>query len=498
MSANLKKLRPYDEPPKSRSPLVPSAPDSAATMWFAVAAVWLVVATGIGALWILQQIFPQASLHWHAALPFNLNLWVVLDASRMLPGFQNALVYGWLTNAAIAAIWFVTPRVTGRRLVSDMGANVALGLWNLAVILGLASIFMGILPDTGQLSEFILPVDGLAVLALLMVNGIFWASVARSIGPSTYVSVLFFGVALLAFLGLYALNALAEFVKLADPWPDLVNGFFVRTLIAYWLFGTAIGALYYLVPRASGNPLYSAGLALLSWASWLVLAALSGLAALIDPQVPYAVTTLGSVGGMLLVLPAFLTAANLVMTMRGRWSLMLGASALGTAAVAVAFLVASSIIDGIGSLRSVGVFTLGTEWPVGALVYAGLGAYTLAFVALAEHAFPRLLRRAWGAGPLSDLARWLIFAGTAIGGAALMLGGLAQGSLLLQQATADAINATLVWFRLGAAAGLGLAALGALAFLGDLFLMYTSGRPAEVAVAPPPPVGSASAAGAES
>ena len=94
MSANLKKLRPYDEPPTSKDPLVPAWPDSAATMWFVAAAVWLVIATGIGAIWILQAMFPQAILHWHAALPFNLNIWIVLDATRMLPGFENALVYG--------------------------------------------------------------------------------------------------------------------------------------------------------------------------------------------------------------------------------------------------------------------------------------------------------------------------------------------------------------------------------------------------------------------
>lgn len=499
MSANLKKLRPYDEPPKSKDPLVPAWPDSAATMWFVAAAVWLVIAAGLGAIWILQAIFPQAILHWHASLPFNANIWIVLDATRMLPGFENALVYGWLTNAAIGAIWFVTPRVTGRRLVSDMGANVALGLWNLAVILGLATIFMGILPATGQLSEFTLPVDALAVLALLMVNGVFWGSVARGIGPGTYVSVLFFGVALLAFLGLYALNAVAEFVKLADPWPALINGFYVRTVFAYWLFGTAVGALYYLVPRASGNPLYSAGLALLSWISWVVLAAISGLAAFLDPQVPYAITTLGSVGAMLMVLPAFLATANLLMTMRGRWSLLLGASALGSAAVALALLISSTIIEGVGGLRSVGAFTATTDWPVGAMVYAGLGAYTFAFVALAEHAFPRLLRRAWSGGPLTDAARWLLFIGVAIGGAALMLGGLAQGSLLSQQASGDTISGTLIWFRLAAAAGLGLAALGALAFLGNLFLMYTSGRPAEFVVAPAPPTGTTtSPAGAQS
>jgi cytochrome c oxidase cbb3-type subunit I len=497
MSANLKKLRPYDEPPKPHSPLVPASPDSAATLWLVVATLWLVVATGIGALWLLQAIVPQATFQMHAGLPFNLNLWIVLEPERMVSAFQNTLVFGWLTNAGIGAIWFVTPRVTGRPLVSNLGANVALGLWNLAVILGIASIYMGILPQTGPLSEFPLPIEALAALALLMVTGIFLASVARAIGRGTYVSVLFFGVALLAFLGLYTLNALMPFLNLADPWPELINGFYARTVSAYWLFGAAVGTLYYVVPRTTGNPLYSAGLGLLSWITWVVLAAISGLAALLDPEVPYAITTLGSVGGMLLVLPAFLVTANLVMTVRGRWSLLAGAGALSLAVMALSFLLMSSIIDGVGSLRSVGVHVAGTEWPVGALVYAGLGAYTFAFLALAEHAFPRLLRRAWSSGRVGDVTHWMLFAGVALAGALLMFGGLAHGSLLTQQAAPEAVDATMVWFRLGALAGMGLAALGALGVMFNVFMIYTTGRPADFVVSAPvaPPTASPAGAG---
>ncbi|HET7140879.1 MAG TPA: cbb3-type cytochrome c oxidase subunit I [Candidatus Limnocylindria bacterium] len=487
MSANLKKLRPYDQAPRTRRELVPNAPDSAATLWLAVAVVWFVVATGLGALWLLQEIFPQATFTWHAAFPFNLKIWVVLQPDRMLAGFVNAVVYGWLTNAAIGAIWFITPRVTGRPLVSNLGANVALGLWNLAVLLGLATIFMGILPDHGLLSEFTLPVDALGVLAILMVNGVFWGSVARGLGPSTYISVLYFGIGLLAFLGLFTLNAALELITFADPWPLLLNDAYARALEAYWLLGAAVGTLYYVVPRASGNPLYSGGLALLGWLTWLVLSIVAALAALVDPSVPYLLTTLGSVGTMLLLLPAFLVTANLLLTLRGRWSLLLRFGGLSMALIALAFLVMATIIQAIGGLRSVIAYTGATEWAVGALVYTGLGTYTFAFLALGAHAFPRLLRRASGFGSLTDAAQWLTFAGVAIAGAGLMFSGIAHGSLLAQAAGPDVIASTLVWFRLGAVAGMGLLALGALAFLLDLFLMYTAGEPAVYVTTAPPP-----------
>jgi cbb3-type cytochrome oxidase subunit 1 len=491
MSANLKKLRPYDEPPHVREPLVPGAPDSAATLWLAIGALWLLVAAGLGTLWIAQLMFPAATLQLHFPLPFGLNIWVIVDGHRTASAFQNALVYGWLSNAGIGAAWFIVPRITGRSLVSNAGANVALGLWNLAVILGLASIFLGTLPGTGPLSEFPLPIDALAALALLMVNGIFWATVAPSLGRGTYVSVLYFGIGLLAFLGLYVLESLVPLLNLGETPSALANAFFVRVLETYWLLGAAVATLYYVIPRATGNPLYSNGMAMLGWLIWLVMALLSGLSRLLDPSIASAVTTAGTAATILLVLHALLVSGNLVLSIRGRWSVALLPGTAAFALVALVFVLTSSIIEAVGSLRSVQEVIDPTEWVDGALVFAALGAYTLAALAVIDYAFPRLLRRAWGTNGLSIAEFWLVWGGAALAGAALMFGGLAQGSLLGQGITPDQIDGTLLWFRFVALGGIGLVTLGALALVVDLFLMYTAGRPVAYQVTAAEPLESA-------
>ncbi len=479
MSSNLKKLRPYDEPRQPGAALVPSSPDSAAVLWLATAVVWLVAATGIGLIWMAQIIFPTVTLQLHFAGPIH--LWVVVDPTRTLAGFQNALVFGWLTNAAIGAIWFIAPRLTGRP-ISNLGANVALGLWNLAVILGVASLYTGILPGTGMLSQFPAPIAALALLAVLMVNGIFWSSVAPALRAGVYVSLLYFGVALLALLGLLVIPVVVPVLNL-DPVPAaLVNAFYSRDLQFLWLLGTAVGTLYYVVPRTSGNLLYSSGLALLGWVAWAGLAALSGLGGLLDPSVPFALTSLGQTATMLLVLPALLVVANLLLTMQGRWALLLRPGTLAFAAVALAFLMTSPIIDAVGSLRAVQAQLAPTMWGSGAFVFAALGLYSFAFFALADHAFPRALRRSWGETPLTSGQLWATWIGTTLAGAALMFGGIAQGSLLAQATGPQAIDATMIWFRMVAVAGIGLTALGSLGLLGNLFLMYTEAAPADVTV----------------
>jgi len=111
-----------------------------------------------------------------------------------------------------------------------------------------------------------------------------------------------------------------------------------------------------------------------------------------------------------------------------------------------------------------------------------LGTATFAFLALADHAFPRLLRRDWGDTMLTEATLWAAFAGAGIAGLALIFGGVAHGSLLAQAAPADQVDGLVFWFRLVVGVGLSLSALAAAIVALNVFLMYTAGRPAEYAI----------------
>jgi cbb3-type cytochrome oxidase subunit 1 len=248
------------------------------------------------------------------------------------------------------------------------------------------------------------------------------------------------------------------------------------------LSGLALGTLYYVVPRAAGNPLFSWGLAMLAWLLWLGFSTLAPLATLVDVSVPFAVTQIGNVATFLLVVPAFLVIANLLLSLTGRWTLVLSPGTIPFALVALTFLAATAMLEAIGSLGSVHKLIGGTEWWVGARILGLLGTATFAFLALADHAFPRLLRRDWGDTMLTEATLWAAFAGAAIAGLALVFGGVAHGSLLAQSAPADQVDGLVFWFRLVVGAGLGLSALAAAIVTLNVFLMYTAARPADYAI----------------
>ena len=483
MTVNPKKLRPYDQPPRRRRTLIPDGPDSAATGFFIAAALWLAVAVGLGALALgLRLISVELSIPLLFGYSFE------FDQRRVDYAFVNATVFGWLTNAGFAAVAFMTPRLLGRRLVGEAGMNVAMLIWNLSLAGGVAALYVFDLGPNAPLTAIGWLFEGGMALGALIVTGAFVATAAPSLRTG-YVSLWFAGVALLALLGLTGLNALLGVLEIFFELPELAlalaSVYDERAIAVLWLLGMAYAVLHYVIPRASGQPLAWAGLGLLTFLSWLVLAPLSGLAELLDASIPFAITSLGNVATMLLLVPAALTVINLVQTMSGRWTLLFGAGTVAFAAVALAFLLASSLLDAIGSLRSVHVLVGGTDWERGAFVWAAFGAFTFAAFALADHALPRILRRAWSGGLLAGAELWLAFGGATIAGLALMGGGMAEGSLLAQGTAPEAIIEGLLVYRAAALLGFGMVALAGLAFGVNLFLMYTAGEPAEYAVSGP-------------
>lgn len=480
VTRNPKKSRPYDEPPKRRRALIPSTPGSAAIGFLVAAAVWLAIATGIGALAIGIRLVPV-----ELSVPLGVfDLAFQLDARRVEAAFANATVYGWLSNAGFAAVAFVTPRLLGRPLVAEGLANVANAIWNLSLAGGIAALYVFDLGPNAPLTAMPWLFEGGLAAGALVVVGSFLATTGAALRTG-YVSLWFAGVALLGLLGLTGLNATVGlaglFLELDDTTTALISLFVERGVVAVWLLGMLFATLFYVVPQAAARPLASGGLALLSFLTWLVLAPGTMLFELRGPQVPVVVTSAGAVATMLLLVPAALTVVNLAQTMEGRWTRLFRTGVIAFASVSLAFLLAASLLAAIGALRVVDMRLGGTDWERGLFVWLAYGAFSFGAFALAEHALPRLLHRAWGGGLLSGATLWLTFGGATLAGVALMGGGMAEGALRLA-APADQVAAALLPYRAIAFAGFGLVALGGLAMLLNLFLMYTSGEPVDVAI----------------
>ncbi len=480
-AVNPKKLRPYDQPPKRRRSLIPSSPDSAATGFLIAAALWLALAGALGAVAIGMRIVP-----FELAYPLGVfDLALGVDERRVDAAFVNATVFGWLSNAAFGALCFMTPRLSARRLALEPLLVLAALVWNMSLFGGVALLFVVPLGAHSALtSRFWLMDGGLALGATIAAAAFFLTA-----GPMLirgYVSLWFAGVAILGLMGMLGLDALVGLLDVFFEIPELAialgSAYIDRALPVMWLLGMTYATLHYVVPRAVGLPIASSGLAILTFLTWLAVAPFTGLSALVDTSIPYFVTTIGAVGTMLLLVPATLTVVNLVLTMQGRWMLLFGAGTASLALVSLAFLLGTSLVGAIGALRSVDAVVRGTDWELGLLLWVAYGAFTFAAFALADHALPRILRRAWRSNSVSRAQLWFAFIGVALAGVALLGGGLAEASFVQSGAPADESSPALLPYRVAALAGFGHVAQAGHAQLVNLFLFYTTAEPEEYVV----------------
>ena len=327
-------------------------------------------------------------------------------------------------------------------------------IWNLGVAGGMAAVYVPTFSGTGPLAEFPTAFDGLLLLGLLMVNGAFWLTLLAAPQRLPYISLWFFGLALLTFMGAYALGAAAQagdwLISLDDTVVALVNAFVARLILTFWVIGVALGSLFYVVPRATFNALASGGMAFASWILWAGLSGVSALGALVDPSVPYVVTSHRQ--------RRHHPAAGADLPGRGHAGhddarpLVADACAgtLAFALLSMSFLLSTACSRRLARCRPCRRWC--AERSSRPADHPGHPRRRhLRPLRLADHAAPRLLRRDWGDSILTDVQLWATFLGATVAGLSLMGAGIVHGSLIADGAPRT-VNGTLIYFRLAAPA----------------------------------------------
>jgi cytochrome c oxidase cbb3-type subunit I len=485
MTGNLKRLRPYDQPPKPRRHLFPTHPDATAMGFFGFGALWLLAATGIGSLAAAQLVV--SGFGFVAELP--LGLVVEFTPDTVAAGFRHLFVWGWLANAALGAVFFITPRLTGRPVARRRMGVLGMLTWNAGFIAGMTVLYLPALADTGTLTAFPLLVNLVLLLGLVLANGSFWTSVREQERP--YVGLVWFGVAMLALLGLVFAGTVISALDLPFQVDALTEAWLVRALSLLWLLAVPIGALHYLVPRLTGQPLASGALAWLGLSSWVVLSVVSCFGAAVHPSVPYVLVSAGNAATVMLLLPAAAIIGNLSMTTRGRWQLALSPGPMALAVTSLAFLGGSVVLAGVGSLRAVQSAVTLTEWPFGLAAFALGGAASIGLLAVGEHAWPRMLRRSHSGGLLAYVVTWAALAGALLAGIALIAAGLFHVGMVADGMLPEEINANLLVIHLVAWGGMGLLGLAGAGHALGAYLLAAHGRPVRTVTPGTAPVAAA-------
>lgn len=386
-------------------------------MFIAFACMWLLVGSVAGLVSSIKLHEPD---------------WLVSQAwmsfGRLRTVHLNAVLYGWITNAALGMILWVLPRLLGSRLVGGIWAMLGGALINTGIAGGIGAIAAGwtdgmeYLEIPWQIAIFIFVGFALVILPVL------YTLVNRKV-EHLYVSVWYMVAALLWIALLFLVGKLPGVHTGVQQ--ATTNWWYGHNVLGLWFTPVSVGAIYYFLPKIIGRPISSYNLSILGFWTLAFFYGQVGGHHLIGGPVPGWLTTLSIVQSVMMVIPVIAFSINMGGTLRGRMHLARFSPTLRFMMFGGLMYLASSLQGSFEALRSVNQVVHFTHHTVG---HAHLGAYgfvTMVLFGAIYFMMPRVLNWEWPYPKLITLQFWLAAIGILIYFTGLSIGGYLQGVAML-------------------------------------------------------------------
>lgn len=393
-------------------------PDVAARYFLYSALFWLMAPGLVGLLLATFLYAPTVQ----ERLPEALRPYVIFG--RLRPVHVNLALFGWLGMTYAGTMLYLTPRLTGARLYSERLARVTLLLWNLLMLTGALSLLGG-WNQGREYAEFpwLIDIGLIAAVLLLAVN--VWGTVARRTVRTLYVSVWSWMAATLILPFVYAIgNKVWDLSGAYSGATDaIVNFFYVHNLFNVWFTTAGIGIFLYMIPKVSGNPLWSHRLAIWGFASvW------AGQHHLLYGPGPEWLEILSVAFSITAAIPNTAFLVNFVQTMRGRWG-VIGSSLAARYVLVGVLMYSATCVQGVAqSFRNFNSYVHLTNWVIGHSHLAFFGAWSFLAFGVISLLLPRMLGRELRSRALAEWSFWLVLGGLLVFMFDLWAAGLVQAA----------------------------------------------------------------------
>jgi cytochrome c oxidase cbb3-type subunit 1 len=427
-------------------------------MFVAFACMWLLVGSVAGLISSIKLHEPD---------------WLVNQAwltfGRMRTVHITAVLYGWITNAALGVVLWVLPRLLRTRLMGGIWAMLGGALINTGIAGGVGAIAVGwsdgmeYLEIPWQIAIFMFIGFALVILPAL------FTLVNRKV-EHLYVSVWYMVAALLWIALLFLIGKMPGVHTGVQQ--ATTNWWYGHNVLGLWFTPVSVGAIYYFLPKIIGRPVRSYNLSLLGFWTLAFFYGQVGGHHLIGGPVPGWLVTLSIVQSMMMVIPVVAFGINMGTTLRRRMHLGLYSPTLRFMMFGGLIYVASSVQGSIEALRTVNAVTHFTHYTVG---HAHLGAYgfvTMVLFGAIYFMMPRVLNWEWPYPRLITLQFWLAALGILIYFVSLTIGGWLQGVAMLDATRPfmDSVTLTLPYLKSRTVGG-SLMVLSHLVFVGHFLAM---------------------------
>jgi cytochrome c oxidase cbb3-type subunit 1 len=366
----------------------------------------------------------------------------LLSFGRLRPVHLNLMIYGWASMAGIGVALWMLPRLLMTALVGGRYAVAGAVLWNLGVASGAIAIVLG-WTDGMEWLEIPWQIGGLLVIGGALAAVPLLLTLRDRKVDHLYVSVWYLAAALLWFPILY-LVAKVPYVHFGVE-AAIVNWWFAHNVLGLWLTPLGLAAAYYFIAKVLGRPIYSYNLSLIGFWALAMFYSQVGIHHLIGGPVPNWLVTVSIVQSVMMIVPVFAVAINQHMTVLGHFAALKHSPTLRFVVLGAMLYTLVSLQGTLEALRYFNRVVHFTQYTVAHAHLGVYGFFSMVMFGAIYFVMPRITEREWPHPRLIALHFWLVAIGLGVYFISLTVGGLLQGSAMLDSARPfiDSVTVTL-------------------------------------------------------
>jgi len=416
--------------------------DYTVAKWFMFASIALgIVGMTIGVFIAFELAFPSLNLALGQGLAEYTNF------SRLRPLHTDAVAFGFTLSGIFATWYYVGQRVLKVSMAESKFlmfiGKLHFFLYILGVVAVVVSLFMGV-TTSKEYAEFEWPID----IAIVVVWVLWGISVFGLIGirreKSLYISIWYYIATFLGVAMLYLFNNMEIPTYFASggagAWYHSVSAYAgTNDAAVQWWYGhnavafvftvPIIAMIYYFLPKESGQAIYSYKLSLLSFWGLMFVYLWAGGHHLLFSTVPDWIQTMGSVFSVVLILPSWGSAINMLLTLKGEWQQVASSPLIKFLLLASTFYMFSTLEGPVQAVKSVNAIAHFTDWIPGHVHDGTLGWVGFMIIASALHMTPRMFKREIYSKSLMAAQFWIQTLGIVFYFTSMWIAGITQGMM---------------------------------------------------------------------
>lgn len=367
--------------------------------------------------------------------------------SRLRPLHTSGVIFGFMLSGIWATWYYIGQRVL-KVSMAESGFLMFIGklhfwLYMITMVIAVVTLFAGI-STSKEYAELEWPLDILVVLVWVLWGVSIFGLIGIRREKTLYISIWYYIATFLGIAMLYLFNNMEVPTWFASGgfgnwWHSvsmyagtndaLVQWWYGHNAVAFVFTVGIIAQIYYFLPKESGQPIFSYKLSLFAFWGLMFVYLWAGGHHLIYSTVPDWMQTMGSIFSVVLILPSWGSAINILLTMKGEWNQLRESPLIKFMILASTFYMFSTLEGPILSIKSVNALAHFTDWIPGHVHDGTLGWVGFMTMAALYHMTPRIFKRELYSKSLMEAQFWVQTTGIVLYFASMWIAGITQGMM---------------------------------------------------------------------